>query len=218
MKSYRSCRISSMPTHTQLKRIVLWLLGLSFLGGILALGILWWRHNREVILPLPDGPYPVGRVEYDWTDTDRFDPTGTGAQQHRTLNVWIWYPADRDALLSQRAPYLPDAWLAAREQDIHVGSLLTQNQAHVSGHSLAHPPLASDQATYPLVIMQPGLGPLLADYTTLAESLASHGYIVAGSTPTGSASVVVFNSGQVVPGTPQGNVAETATISETQRV
>jgi predicted dienelactone hydrolase len=41
---------------------------------------------------------------------------------------------------------------------------------------------------------------------------------VVGSTPTESASVVVFKDGQVVYRTPQGNLPETATITNTQRI
>lgn len=207
-----------MHIPRRIVRIALALIALGVVALAAGIGALWLRHNREVILPAPAGPYPVGRVEYDWTDAGRPDPLAANPNQPRALNVWIWYPARRSASLDQPAPYLPPAWVAAHEQAIGVGALLTQNLARVQGHSIAHPALADDKAAYPLLVMQPGLGPAMPDYTTIAETLASYGYIVAGGTPTESASVVAFNDGRVVEGTPQGNVSETADITETQRV
>jgi pimeloyl-ACP methyl ester carboxylesterase len=55
----------------------------------------------------------------------------------------------------------------------------------------------------------PGLGPSVAEYTELAEDLASHGYAVVGINPTGSTSVVGFPDGHLVYSTPAGSVAET---------
>ena len=96
--------------------------------------------------------------------------------------------------------------------------MLRQNPARVTAHSAQQPPLAAEQPRYPLLILQPGLGPILPDYTTLAESLASAGYIVVGSTPTGSASVVVFQDGQVVYGLPQANLPDNATPQQAGRI
>jgi hypothetical protein len=175
-------------------------------------------RNREVILPAPGGPFEVGRVEYDWSDAGRADPLGKEPQQPRKLNVWIWYPGEPSPSSKAPAPYLPPAWIAAREQVSGIGTLLMQSYAHVRSHSTADLALSTAQASYPVLIMQPGLGPVIADYTTLAETLASYGYIVVGSTPTGSASVVVFNDGQVAIGTSQGNLPDSASPVEAQRI
>jgi predicted dienelactone hydrolase len=207
-----------MISLNRLKRILLRSFGLSVLGVLALLGVLTWLRNREVVLPSPGGPYPVGRLEYDWVDTSRVDPLDADPQGPRKLNVWIWYPGERSSSFTSPAPYLPPAWIVAREHLSGVGALLMQNLAKVRAHSTSQLPLASAQASYPVLIMQPGLGPVLPDYTTLCEALARYGYIVVGSTPTGSASVVVFKDGQVAYGTPQGNVPETATITDTQRM
>jgi predicted dienelactone hydrolase len=200
------------------RRFLLWSLILAVLGILALLGALSWRRNREVILPSPGGPYPVGRIEYDWVDTRRPDPLAVDPQEPRKLNVWIWYPGERSSSTTSPAPYLPPTWIAAREHVAGIGTLLMQNFARVLAHSTTGLPLATAQASYPLLIMQPGLGPVLPDYTTLCEALASYGYVVVGSTPTGSASFVVFKDGQVAYGTPQGNIPETAAIIDTQRI
>jgi pimeloyl-ACP methyl ester carboxylesterase len=54
------------------------------------------------------------------------------------------------------------------------------------------------------VILQPGLGLAAPQYTTLAEDLASQGYIVAGVTPTYSANLTVLH-GQAIHATKTGN-------------
>jgi hypothetical protein len=210
--------IYSVISLSRLKRILPWSLILAVLGLLALLGVLTWLHNREVVLPSPGGPYSVGRIEYDWVDTSRADPLGVDPQGPRRLNVWIWYPGEPSSSFTAPAPYLPTAWIAAREHVAGIGALLMQNLARVHAHSTEQLPLASAQASYPVLIMQPGLGPVLPDYTTLCEALASYGYIVVGSTPTESASVVVFKDGQVVYATPQGNVPETATITGTHRI
>ncbi len=61
---------------------------------------------------------------------------------------------------------------------------------------------------HPLLILSPAIGRIPADYTTLAEDLASFGYIVAGVTPTGSARVVVFSDGRVAPGHNWADIGE----------
>ena len=191
------------------------------LGALLALSVaglvvfFWVQHDRAVIFPAPTGPYGVGRIEYDWLDPSRLD-TFAPAHQKRKLPVWIWYPADPLGK-GEPAPYLPAAWRRARA-DGGLGAFLTQNLATVYPHAQHHVSLSARQQRYPVLVMQPGLGPLLADYTALAEELASHGYIVVGSTPPYSAGVVVFKNGQVVRGTSAGNVPETATPAEAKRV
>src|SRR5207247_7509016 len=61
----------------------------------------------------------------------------------------------------------------------------------------------------PVVVLMPGLGNSIAEYTELAEDLASHGYAVVGINPTGSSQVVGFPDGHLVYGTPEGSIAET---------
>lgn len=214
--------LPNITFHMNLRKITrYWLpriLVLAVLAGLGLVAGLWWLHDREVVLPSPGGPYPVGRIETDWTDPSRPDPLEEIPQPARKLNVWIWYPAEEATPPAEPAPYLPSPWVAAREKAIGIGRLLMQNPAHVRAHSLAGPPLSAAQRTYPVILMQPGLGPSIPDYTTLGETLASYGYIVVGSTPTGSANLVVFANGQVVSGSPKGDVPDSASIPEVERV
>jgi predicted dienelactone hydrolase len=135
----------------------------------------------------------------------------------RTLTVWIWYPAVPTPGTAP-APYLPAAWVQARQPVVSVGTFLMQNLSRVQPHAWADASLAADPAPAPVLVMQPGLGPLITDYTTLAEALASQGYVVVGSNPTYSASVGVFQDGRRVFGTPAGNVPDNASPAEAKSI
>jgi len=164
------------------------------LAGLLAL--MWSRHASPVTLPAPAGPFAVGRLEYDWVDQGRAETFGPGAGGKRELDVWVWYPAEAGAAQAA-APYLPGAWLTARsgtQQPALLADFLTQDPGVVHSHAIAGAPLAAEQSAYPVLVLQPGLGPILPDYTTLAEDLASRGYVVVGSTPTYSAAAAAFAS------------------------
>jgi len=79
-------------------------------------------------------------------------------------------------------------------------------------------PLAAAPSAFPVLVLQPGLGPILPDYTTLSEDLASRGYVVFGSTPTYSSAVVVFPDGRVAPGAEAANLSDNATPAEAQQI
>ena len=123
----------------------------------------------------------------------------------RELVVWAWYPAVRQPDV-QFAPCLPPKWgqWTDRQHGI-LGEQLIQSSASIQTHSVNRAPLASAAARYPVLIFEPGLGNIPAQYTTLLEDLASHGYIVFAITPTYSADVVVFPAGRVAEATAAGN-------------
>jgi dienelactone hydrolase len=61
----------------------------------------------------------------------------------------------------------------------------------VHTHSVLDAPVATGR--FPLVVLEPGLGLSAPHFSTLAENLASHGYVVAGVTPTYSANLTVLH-------------------------
>ena len=189
------------------------------LAGLLL--VLWLMHNRPVTLPAPGGPYAVGRVEYDWVDQARAETFGPGSNGHRELDVWVWYPVAPGAATAAPAPYLPPAWRAARaqtQQPAALAQFAIQDPSVVQSHAVLGAPLATAHKAYPVIVLQPGLGPILPDYTTLAEDLASRGYVVAGSTPTYSSAVVVFPDGRVAPGVDAASVSDSASPAEAQQI
>lgn len=70
---------------------------------------------------------------------------------------------------------------------------------------------------FPLLVFEPGLGLAAYDYTTIAEDLASHGYVVAGINPTYSTNVVLSN-GRLIRETRVGTADDGNDTSEVQRL
>jgi predicted dienelactone hydrolase len=157
------------------------------------------RHTRPVTLPTPTGQYAVGRTTFDWTDSTRTDSLAPQAGNPRELSVWLWYPA-RPGTTGPRAPYTPGAW-----SGLHLPSPIGLAQTSfgaVRNHALDRAPVAAGQ--FPVAVLEPGLGFAVPQYTTIAEDLASHGYLVAGVTPTYSANLTVLHRG-TVHASPAGN-------------
>jgi dienelactone hydrolase len=98
----------------------------------------------------------------------------------------VWYPT-RSAGDAKPAKLLPNRWRDLASRRFIPGD--------VEGWAIDDAPVSS--GLHPLLFMLPGMGGLPTDYTTVAEDLASFGYIVVGVTPTGSARVVVFPDGRV---------------------
>jgi dienelactone hydrolase len=159
------------------------------------------RSAQPVTLLTPTGPYPVGRTITEWTDHTRTDPLAPQPGMPRELSVWLWYPASPQPG-AQPAPYAPGAWA-----ELHLGGLPGVGETSfedVHDHAFADVPAATGR--FPIVVLAPGMGFAAPQYTTLAENLASHGYVVAGVTPTYSANLTVLH-GQPMSATDAGNPA-----------
>ncbi len=181
------------------------LLGITFLGalivGVLAAGSGWAvlqvRRHQPRTLPAPTGVFAVGRAVFDWTDVARPALFAANDRTGRELVVWLWYPA-APAPGAPTAPYVPPQWAKVRDAEHGAGAVLFQASDSVRTHAIADAPVSPQRPQYPVLVLEPGMGRLPTDYTSLAEELASHGYAVAGIAPTYSANVVVFPDGRVV--------------------
>jgi len=115
----------------------------------------------------------------------------------RELLVWIWYPAaGRQSLVTD--DYLP-ARLRLKPKDAgggNIWTLLTRDASKIRGHSAADPGVSPEERAYPVVIMRAGGSAGVLNYSTLAEDLASHGYVVVGFDVPYRTSLVVFPDGQ----------------------
>src|SRR6266849_5607367 len=185
--------------------------GLALLAMLGALGVaallfsLWMEHRSAITLPRPTGAFAVGRAIYDWTDDANVDTLAPVAGTKRELLVWIWYPAP--AGQSSADDYLPAPLRVEVERDLGavLGGLLTRDLSKVHPHSVGNADVSSQQRTYPVVIMRAGASSEVWNYSTLAEDLASHGYIVVGFDAPYRTSVVVFPDGRAMRRTPENN-------------
>lgn len=168
-------------------------------GGYL--GYVGIRHARSITLPIPTGAYPVSRVIVDWTDHTRADPLAPEPATSRQLSVWLWYPA-AVGTTGPTAPYAPGRWRHLRLSGL--AGLGETSFDDVRSHAVDEAPVALGRS--PIVVLEPGLGFAVPQYTAIAENLASNGYLVVGVTPTYSANLTVIND-RVVHSSAAGNPA-----------
>ncbi len=183
---------------------------LGVLGVGLLLGALWLEHRTDVTLPTPTGPFAVGRSLHDWVDDKTLDTLAPLPGIKRELLVWIWYPAATGKSGAVVDDYEPASVRApARDAGFRLLSrvfgLLTRDLSRVHGHSLRNAGVSPKQPSYPVVIMRAGASAGVMNYSTLAEDLASHGYVVVGFDAPYRTIEVVFPDGRVVERRPENN-------------
>src|SRR5579872_1558983 len=187
--------------------------GVLAMVGVLGVGVLvgwlWLEHRTEVTLPAPTGPLAVGRALYDWVGDKTSDALAPEPGTKRELLVWIWYPA---AVAGQKQVAVVDDYLpvqvrarAGRVGGAPIFRLLTRDPSKVHGHSYRDPDVSSKQRSYPVVIMRAGASAGVMNYSTLAEDLASHGYVVVGFDAPYRTIEVVFPDGRLIERRPENN-------------
>jgi predicted dienelactone hydrolase len=181
---------------------------LAALGVGALVGSLWIERGTEVTLPAPTGPFAVGRALYDWVDDAALDALAPVPGTKRELLVWIWYPASAGQSGAAVDGYVPASVRApaGRNRAPLIFRLLTRDPSKVHGHSLRDSDVSPRQRSYPVVIMRAGASLAVANYSTLAEDLASHGYVVVGFDAPYRTFEVVFPDGRVIERTPENNL------------
>jgi predicted dienelactone hydrolase len=181
---------------------------LAVVGIAFFLGLLWLDHNRETTLPTPTGPFAIGRTTYVWSDTEHVDPMAPQSGTKRELLGWIWYPAAPQGPSQTLEDYLPAPWRTAfaRQGGPLITQFVTRDLSRVRAHSIRDADVSPQQRSYPVVFMRGGLATLTTQYTSLAEDLASHGYMVVGFDAPYRSMISVFPDGRVIARAPQNNV------------
>jgi predicted dienelactone hydrolase len=180
-----------------MKRIVLALFALSFLTFHTAtltasqcanIGITDYKslpapeEAFEVAkLPQPTGNYKIGTAIFHLIDNSRKDRLGSNPDSLREIMVQVWYPAEVSKQ-QKTAPYFPDARLidAMRKDGFYDQKPeVIDGLKDVSTHSILDAPIVKSSQKLPLILFSHGLGTPRPLYTSIAEELASYGYIVA---------------------------------------
>lgn len=199
----------SMTLRRLARRLCKGLAALAILG-VLAVAVLlvslWLEHRTAVTLPAPTGPFAVGRATFDWADDKTLDSLAPLPGTKRELLVWMWYPA-ASAPSAASDDYLPAALKAVVERDRGAvnSKLLTRELSKVHIHSLPNADVSAEQRSYPVLILRAGASLEVWNYSTLAEDLASHGYVVVGLDAPYRTFEVVFPDGRVMRRTPENN-------------
>jgi hypothetical protein len=187
---------------------VVFLLLVVLVGGAGYVGWVLVQRSEPVALPETTGSFQVGRRTYEWTDTPRRDPYSNGP---RRLAVWIWYPVAKDTT-GRRVQYAPDEW-----NGLHLKAPISLFQGPFDTlQDRALDRVAVAPGRFPVVVLMPGMGLSAPMYAALAEDLASHGYLVAGVTPTYSAKLTVLG-GQTVESKPDASPSDLGESTEGAR-
>ncbi len=143
---------------------MLWLFAVAAVAvaGI-AVGVNLTAKPIIPMLPAPAGPFLVGTLRWDYRRAGN-DGAAAVAPECR-LDVQLWYPAGQAAGL-KRAPYSWSAGLLPLRQWVRTDALLGA-------------PVATTQASYPVLLFLPGWSGGRGDNTALVQDLASRGFIVA---------------------------------------
>lgn len=184
---------------------------------VITLFSFWLELKFEVTLPAPTGDFAVGRTTFHWVDSSRTDSLSAKPHTKRELVVWMWYPATKtksDSIID----YLPAEWEKAINEQVGfvIRNFMGRDGKKIHPHSIQNAKLSDKQAKYPIILLKSGIGTMATDYTTFAEDLASHGYIVVGSDAPYSTWLVRFPDGRIVKRTAEGNPGEAEYISESR--
>jgi predicted dienelactone hydrolase len=175
------------------------LAGCGLILILLGVAALWLEHRIDTVLPTPTGTFAIGRVQFDWTDPGVKDPCVPAPGADRELSVWVWYPAAAEPS-APVCDYLPaPTWAAVeRARGPLISNFLTRDLSRVHAHAVQDAEVSSGQPRYPVVIMRVGASAYVVGYSTLAEDLASHGYVVVCFDAPYRTQVVVFPDGREV--------------------
>ena len=185
---------------------------LAVFALLVLLGSLRLEHTFSTSTPAPTGSFGVGRAIYDWVDATADDSLAPVPGRKRELLVWIWYPS-RKRQLAAVPDSLPAPMRAGIERARAPGNplaslmtnFLTRDPMKLRVHSTPNAELSPEQRKYPVAIMRGGASSGVTNYSTLAEDLASHGYVVVGFDAPYRTSVVVFPDGRTIRRTPENN-------------
>ncbi|MEU9125197.1 hydrolase [Streptomyces sp. NPDC048506] len=146
----------------------------------------------QLTLPAPTGRHRVGTVDLHLRDSKRTDPWVPG-NQPRELMVTLWYPATNTDRYPA-APWLQPAAAAhyLAQWQVPPGSVTLPTTA---GHIGA--PVDRQAGELPVLLYSTGLHSDRAMGTSLAQDLASRGYLVVTIDHTHDANEVEFPGGRV---------------------
>jgi len=197
-------RARLLGLHMRKLVIVLGSLAIVFAAVI---AILFCNHRTAVELPLPTGRYGVGRVTYQWQNPNALVQLPPNPEALRDVEAWIWYPTVK-SYVGQHTEYLPTKWREAfaLSSGFVMSRLFSRDLELVRTHSFIDAPLANDVMSFPVVVLRSGGSALAVELTSLAEDLASHGYVVVGFDAPYRSVVTVGEDGRVTHRSPAASL------------
>jgi len=177
------------------RRFTLKVLSVCGLAGAIALfSISSWIHLE---LPAPTGSHSVGLTEAVWSDDSRLEAHTPEPDDPRQVPVLLWYPAIAGS--GEEPSYVPNLDSISR-------TLTSSGQLHaaqvwglrwVRSHARQDASVDKSEGTFPLVVLSPGNATNVEFYGSIAEELASHGFVVVGVNHPYQVTAVELTGGKV---------------------
>ncbi|MEU7988719.1 alpha/beta hydrolase [Streptosporangium canum] len=143
-------------------------------------------------LPAPTGAHLVGTTSLYLKDASRPDPWNLDVDA-RELKVTLWYPTEQRG--GQRAPYMTPKESELTLRRLGIGGVPNDTLSKTRTNAVKDAEPAG--RNLPLVVISPGFTNPMITLTSLAEDLASRGYVVAGIDHTYESYATTFPGGRV---------------------
>jgi dienelactone hydrolase len=144
------------------------------------------------VLPAPTGDHPIGTTVLHVKDASRPDPWNPDADT-RELKVTLWYPTGQKD--GERAPYMTPKESELFITGSEIGGVPYDTLSKTRTNAVKDAEPARER--FPLVVLSAGFTKPLSSLTSLAEELASRGYVVAGIDHTYESHVTTLSDGRV---------------------
>ena len=168
---------------------------LGILLGTLALLDYLFPLNH---MPEPDGPHKVGFRSFEVTNPERIGVAGISYSDSTKIGLDIWYPGD-EVSGYERKGWINNDPIIFEGFEIMTGypKGLFEHLYRVRTNSFIGAPPSMNSSGWPIIILLLGWSSISELHTSLAESLASSGYLVAGIEHPGACAVVTFSDNNV---------------------
>lgn len=152
-------------------------------------------------IPRANGSYGVGSNAVNFTDYSRVDPFSPNRQQ-RSVVVSAFYPAAPIETCHEKVvDYMPPRTALFEDETYSQYGIPNGTFESLKLSQCDHDSQTIDKIEkYPLVMFSPGLGVSRLLYSAVAQSVASHGFVVVTVDHPYDASVVEFPDGTLVLG------------------
>lgn len=168
-----------------------------------------------IALPPGTGMDDIGTIDIQLVDYSRPNPFAGDAETPgpRSFMIQLFYPA-KHANKYPLAPYMPPATAAYHEV---MFGLPNGTMSLIQTNSHQGPPMKHRRKTE-LILFSTGYGVSRQAYTTFAEDLASHGYLVAMIDHPYDAPIVEFPDGSVILADPEADMSDPEFFTKLQGI
>ncbi|RDU25228.1 alpha/beta hydrolase family protein [Anaerosacchariphilus polymeriproducens] len=148
-------------------------------------------------MPEPTGTYQTGTKIYHYINENSDKNFIEDENNEREIMIQVWYPA-QNIKDKKRSNIIPNSKIFLKEiaKEYNIPEFLLDYLKYTKSNSFDDAEISNSCNSYPLIILNHGLGTSRLLHITQAENLASHGYIVVSIDHTYSSIKTLFPNGK----------------------